>query len=232
LNIIVILEHTIKKYKEGVHPMMAFNLWKNLKKRLRRNRRSMWSLGALLLSLPLGWLLLVNNDRVMAAPMQEKQQSSILEALRKQEQPLSVKLHRVFICGEEVRLLGRMTNNQVEQLLLANPDWKAVLDEKKRTVDVEKHIEDLSDHCKANAYMSVDKKGNLALFDGVPKEEKVLRTFFQLDVRYMESSLPKDKLMQLNNGIRINDMDEYNSVLSTFSDYAIEPNQKVMKPAY
>ncbi|OMF31739.1 hypothetical protein BK133_15760 [Paenibacillus sp. FSL H8-0548] len=211
---------------------MVFSLWKKIKKRLRRNRRSMWSLGAILLSLLLSWLLFVNSDGVMAAPMQAEQQSSILEALKQQEQPLSVKLHRVYICGEEVRLLGRMTGKQVVELLHAHSDWKAVLDEDKGTVNALQHIEDLSEHCKANAYMSVDKKGNLALFDGVPKKEKVLRTFFQLDVRYMESSLPQDKLKQLSNGIRISDMDEYNSVLSTFSDYAIEPNQRAMKPAY
>lgn len=48
----------------------------------------------------------------------------------------------------------------------------------------------------------------------------------------MESSLPQDKLDQLTKGIRITDMEEYNSVLSTYSDYAIEQNQKVMNPAY
>jgi forespore regulator of the sigma-K checkpoint len=107
-----------------------------------------------------------------------------------------------------------------------------VVDKEQSMVYFEQSIEDMSEHCKANAYMGVDKKGNLTLFDGVPKKEKVVRTFFQLDVRYMESSLPQDKLDQLAKGIRISDMDEYNSVLSTYSDFAVEQNQKVMKPAY
>ena len=47
-----------------------------------------------------------------------------------------------------------------------------------------------------------------------------MRTFFQLDVGSMESSLPRDVIQRLEEGIRIQDMEEYNSVLSTFSDYA------------
>lgn len=38
-------------------------------------------------------------------------------------------------------------------------------------------------------------------------------------------------LQQLYDGILITDTDEYHSVLSTFSDYAVEASQKVMKPA-
>jgi forespore regulator of the sigma-K checkpoint len=55
----------------------------------------------------------------------------------------------------------------------------------------------------------------------MPAADNVIRTFFQLDIRYLESSLPKETLKQLQDGIRITDMAEYNSVLSTFSDYAM-----------
>lgn len=48
----------------------------------------------------------------------------------------------------------------------------------------------------------------------------------------MESSLPQDKVDRLSEGIKITDMDEYNSVLSTYSDFAMPANQKVMKPTY
>jgi forespore regulator of the sigma-K checkpoint len=231
LNIYVTLAHTIKKYNEGVFPMMEFSLWKNLKKRLRNKRRPMWSLGAILLSLFAGSLAL-NTENVLAAPNPAEHQSSIVNTLKRQNGPLSVKLHQVYVCGEESKPLGRMMSNQIIELLQAHPEWQAVVDKEQSTVYFEQSIEDMSEHCKANAYMGVDKKGNLTLFDGVPKKEKVVRTFFQLDVRYMESSLPQDKLDQLAKGIRISDMDEYNSVLSTYSDFAVEQNQKVMKPAY
>ncbi len=230
MNIYVILAHTIKKYEEGVFPMMPFTLWKNLKKRLRSKRRPMWTLGAILFSLLACWLAAAQAEIAAAKPAE--QQSTFIKTMEKQAGPLSVKLHRVFVCGEEAKPLGRMMSKQIVQLMLVHPEWKAVLDQEQGTVHFEQHIEDLSEHCKANAYMGVDKNGNLTLYDGVPKKEKVVRTFFQLDVRYMESSLPQDKLDQLTKGIRISDIEEYNSVLSTFSDYAVEQNQKVMKPAY
>lgn len=212
--------------------MMLFNLWKNFKKRLRSKRRPMWTLGSIILSLLVGWLALARIEIVTAAAKPIEHQSSINQMLEKHTEPLSVELHRVYVCGEEAQPLGRMMSKQIMQLLLVHPEWKAMLDQEQSTIHLEQHIEDLSEHCKANAYMGVDKKGNLTLYDGVPKKEKVVRTFFQLDVRYMESSLPQDKLEQLAEGIRISDMEEYNSVLSTFSDYAIEQTQKVMKPAY
>ncbi|MNJ80872.1 hypothetical protein D3C77_794150 [compost metagenome] len=62
----------------------------------------------------------------------------------------------------------------------------------------------------------------MSLFEGKPQEKKVIKTFFQLDVETMESVLPEEVLKQLNHGIRVQDTSEYNSVLSTFSDFAVE----------
>ncbi|MGO4546180.1 BofC C-terminal domain-containing protein [Paenibacillus sp. 2TAB23] len=211
--------------------MMEFSLWKNLKRQLRRKRRPTWSLGAIIPFLLAGGLLLAEAELVLAAP-DISAEESMIHRLENEKSPLTVELHRVYVCGEETKPLGRMMSKQVAKLLLGHPEWKAELDASKSLVRVEQRVEDLSEHCKANAYMGVDKQGNLNLYDGIPKKEKVVRTFFQLDVRYMESSLPQDKLDQITNGIRISDIEEYNSVLSTFSDYAIEQNQKVMQPAY
>ncbi|WP_420491488.1 BofC C-terminal domain-containing protein, partial [Neobacillus drentensis] len=52
---------------------------------------------------------------------------------------------------------------------------------------------------------------------------------FQVDIQSMESSLPESVLKELHQGIRVSDVEEYNSVLSTFSDYAVELTEKVMK---
>lgn len=78
-------------------------------------------------------------------------------------------------------------------------------------------------------YIGIDSNGNLSLFDGPPKQEKVIRTFFQLDVETMESALPSEVLNQLQAGIRIQDVDEYNSVLSTFSDYALPESDQMLQ---
>lgn len=213
--------------------MTEFSLWKNLKKRLRRKRRPLWMLGGIMFCLLAGWCAVSYAETVYAeTPKPANNNQSIIKSLQQKQEPLSVQLHQVYVCGEEMKTLGRMMTEQIVQLLLNHPEWTATMDKDQSTILFEERIDDLSEHCKANAYMGVDKKGNLTLYDGVPKKEKVVRTFFQLDVRYMESSLPQDKLDKLSRGIRISDIDEYNSVLSTYSDYAMEQNEKVMKPTY
>jgi forespore regulator of the sigma-K checkpoint len=76
-------------------------------------------------------------------------------------------------------------------------------------------------------YIGLDADGNLALFDGKPDRSKpdrnkVLQTFFQIDIEYLESSLPKQSVDRLYEGIRIHNYAQYNEVLSTFAGFAVE----------
>ncbi|WP_274655092.1 BofC C-terminal domain-containing protein [Paenibacillus humicola] len=209
---------------------MAFSLWKQLKKKLRRSRKPLWTLGGALLIV----LLAPGGADLSAAPRAagpEKGGRSVIEALRDASGPLTVKLHRIYLCGDEMQTLGSMNAHSALGLLQSHPEWTAVLGNDGSVV-MEQLIDDLSESCKKSAYFSVDDSGNLSLFDGPPKHKKVMRTFFQLDVHYMESSLPKNRMDELVNGIRVVDKDEYNSVLSTFSDFALEKSERVMKPAY
>ena len=212
--------------------MMTFSLWKQLKRRLRRSRRPLWTLGGIA-------ILITASASLAAALLPEPvkahaySQPSISEFLaNKKEATVPVVLRRIYVCGEETESLGLQETSGIVRLLQEHPEWSASLEQDGKTVVVAQRIEDLSDHCKTHAHFGIDKNGNFSLFDGVPSEEKVLRTFFQLDIRYMESSLPEHQLEQLNNGIRVSDIDEYNSVLSTYSDYAMEHNEKAMKQAY
>ena len=59
--------------------------------------------------------------------------------------------------------------------------------------------------------------------------KNVIRTFFQLDVNTLESSLPEGVLEQLQEGIRIQDKDEYDSVISTFSDFAVDETHHLLR---
>lgn len=226
----------MSKKNEGANKMFEFSLWKHLRKHLRRRRGSSWMLGAILAFMT-SLLLAAWSTPVLAAESVEKStpeasHSSIITLLKEHKGPLTVTLHREYICGEETRPLGRMDAAQIIRLLMSHPEWKAVLAPDGETVLLEQQIDDFSDECRSNAYIGIDKQGNLTLFDGLPKKEKVVRTFFQLDVQYMESSLPQEKVDQLAQGIKISDVDEYNSVLSTFSDFALQEHERVMNPTY
>ncbi|EXX85534.1 hypothetical protein BG53_08220, partial [Paenibacillus darwinianus] len=156
---------------------------------------------------------------------------SVIETLRTSKDPLPVRLRRIYLCGEETRSLGVISAKRTISLLQEHPGWTAVMDPD-GTVALEERIDDLSPACKESAVFGVDKEGNLSLFDGPPERNKVLRTFFQLDVTYMESSLPPGRIDALERGIRVTDVDEFNSVLSSFADYALEESRKVMKPTF
>jgi forespore regulator of the sigma-K checkpoint len=202
---------------KGGFLMMMFGLWKQVKKRILRNRRPLWTLGCFAMLMALSAL-----PQPTSASASAIDQPSISHRLQERSEPLQVMLHRVFVCGEETEPLGLMKPETIVKLLGQHPEWSATLEEDGRTLRVMQQIDDLSAECKTNAYFGMDRNGNFSLFDGAPKGEKVMRTFFQLDVRFMESSLPKDQLDQLSEGIRVSDIDEYNSVLSTYSDYAME----------
>ncbi|WP_438347097.1 BofC C-terminal domain-containing protein [Paenibacillus sp. FA6] len=157
---------------------------------------------------------------------EERQQ--FLQSLNDSNKAHRVVIQRNYICGQEERVMGQMSSDKIIELLHHNPTWKGHFGENE-DVWLTELIEDLSPVCKQRAYMSMDANGNLTLYEGPPKQERVLKTFFQLDINSMESALPEGVLEQLYDGIRIQDLDEYNSVISTFSDFAQEYTENVMK---
>lgn len=197
---------------------MKFNLWKNIKKRIRRVRKPLLTLGCCLLLAGTGPLASSASADGAGAKAEGEPSPGLSDRLLSGQPPINVRLRRTFLCGEEYKLLGVMPVQKVVDLLVKHPRWTATLD-KDETVLLAENVDDLSETCKKNAVIGLDKNGNLSLFEGPPKDEKVVRTFFQLDMRYLESALPKDEVDRLINGIRVQDKDEYNSVLSTFSDY-------------
>jgi hypothetical protein len=76
--------------------------------------------------------------------------------------------------------------------------------------------------CKEHAYIGLADQDYLTLYDGQPKEGTIIRRLFQIDIESMESTLHEGAIEQLMNGIEVSDEVEYSSVLSTFSDYAVD----------
>jgi forespore regulator of the sigma-K checkpoint len=144
-----------------------------------------------------------------------------LERIRSQGGKRQVLLQTNYVCGEEVVKLGEKKADEIIALHRENPDWSIAIHQEGEVYFIQV-VNDLSPQCKESAYFGLDRNGNLSLFQGLPGEEQVLRTFFQLNVEYLETSLPRETVEHLRQGIRVTDLAEYNSVLSTFSDYAME----------
>lgn len=209
------------------------NLKKRFKRRLRLKRRWL-ALGAVILVIGAVYAYMMMVDTAPYANVQEKVASVFsygsrtpgsLEDLRSEA---TVTLHRLYMCGEDETSYGIMPPERIRELAAAHPEWEFAIVSAKKIVFTE-HVGDLSDECKRNSYIGVDASGNLTLYEGPPKEERAVKTFFQLDIEHLESALPPDVVRQLREGIRITDAAEYNSVLSTFSDFAVEETEEVMK---
>lgn len=104
-------------------------------------------------------------------------------------------------------------------------EWDLV-EAKDSNYTFERHIEDISPECKKGTYFSISSDGYLTLFSGNPinksTDNKIIETFFRIDIKKLKSMLPIKPIQELYGGILINDRAEFNSVLSTFSEFAIE----------
>lgn len=209
--------------------MILNNLLKELKKRLRRKRRrwlvlAFWILVVIAsLSSIVKWngnpdIAVFNPDGII--------ERDLMEQIVKQTEDRPVAMVKQYICGEEAEQLGMMNPQAILRLREEHPEAQITLDEFGVVVFTQ-FVNDLSARCKDNAYFGVDAAGNLTLFEGLPEENHVIRTFFQLNVQYLESKV--ETVQQLVQGIPVSDLSEYFSVLSTFSDYAIDDTEKAMK---
>ncbi|MEC0124811.1 BofC C-terminal domain-containing protein [Paenibacillus pabuli] len=227
--------------------MNTFNFKKQFKRRWRRWKRTVWMTAALIavailtysglpISSAIERLLTTNFSEAVSTmgpaamePRSEEEVQTLVEQLGPDPDHLtSVVMETQYICGVETEQLGKMAVPQLKILLIQHPEWEAEV-KSPEVLHIKQHVDDLSPICKEQAYISIDAVGNLNLYEGRPGEEKVIRTFFQMDVGSLETSLPEGVLEQLQQGIRIQDKDEYDSVISTFSDYAVDEAGKEVR---
>jgi forespore regulator of the sigma-K checkpoint len=71
---------------------------------------------------------------------------------------------------------------------------------------------------KANGYFGITEDGILTIFNGRPDKLRIIRPFFQIDIKKLESK----KQEELIQGIPIKTKDRYVKVLETFKQYSIE----------
>lgn len=229
--------------------MSYSNLYKQLKRRLKMKKRWL-SLGVyLLLAGTAATALWLNQgaeepkpDHLAAATAlspddmgreqaAEAVSAGVLDSIKSGKGSRQVILQKQYVCGEATSESRTMTSQEILGFYNEHPGSQLSLDDSGR-VQIVEPVEDLSPQCRENAYFGMDKNGNLSLFEGIPEQERVIRTFFQLDVQHMKSSLPGDAVNQLYSGIRVSDMDDYNSVLSTFSEYASLPSAPAVGNAH
>lgn len=202
-------------------------LYKRLKRRYRLKRLlfPLFGIGVLALFL---WMWMNEepvslDDLPVYQPTSQSGEHAVEDASSLQEEvPYTVTKHSIYVCGEETSDLGTWTGREIMDWLQESPgrEWEW---QEHQHVKLTEHVLDLAPACKGEVYFGLDTEGNLSLFEGAPgSNNKVLQTFFQIDIEYLESSLPQQTVNSLYEGIRIHDYEEYNSVLSTFAGFAVE----------
>lgn len=89
-------------------------------------------------------------------------------------------------------------------------DWQLITQDQGKMV-FERRIEDISPAMKENGHFGLTDDGVLTIFEGKPDEQKVIQTFFQIDVGKVESS----RLKELAEGIPVKSWYNFEDMLHT-----------------
>ncbi|MEJ8545710.1 BofC C-terminal domain-containing protein [Brevibacillus borstelensis] len=131
-----------------------------------------------------------------------------------------VVLAKTYLCGVKSEEVSQIPRNELAETLASHNGWEIVSAEPDKLI-LFKRENDIAPQCKANGHFGISKDGMLTLFNGLPEEAEVVQTFYRINTEKMEARLSKEQVESLKKGIRVRDLAEYNSVLSTFGEFQI-----------
>lgn len=73
-------------------------------------------------------------------------------------------------------------------------------------------------------YIGLDPQGWMTLYQGPPPQGKVIKTFYQIKIDSLESGLPRDSVVRLYQGIKLQDVHSFTQILSEYEPYAVRPS--------
>ncbi|MFD1705560.1 BofC C-terminal domain-containing protein [Siminovitchia sediminis] len=158
--------------------------------------------------------LFMNNVGQLSAEVQASDRESV-----KSEQPLELTVHlkRVYLDGAMSEEVVNETVFALEDFWAKYESWQLVDMDEKRLV-FEKNINDVSPLLKANGYIGISEDGTLSIFNGKPEQSDVIRSFFQIDVKKMESS----QHLRLIQGIPVHTKEEFTKVVESMKRYSVD----------
>lgn len=127
-------------------------------------------------------------------------------------------LQRSYMCGQQDEEHKKLESDSIEDLLAEYSGWEIISIGPDKVV-LHQQVNDLSPLCKENGYFGLTEDGTLTLFNGLPAEQKVIQTFYRIDTERMEASIPAAEIDLLRSGIRVGNLAEFNSILSTYGEF-------------
>lgn len=135
---------------------------------------------------------------------------------------LPIILERVYLDGEMSQEKVMETVSSLEEFFEKYKEWKLIEMNDGKMI-FQQQVDDISPLMKANGYFGITQDGILTIFNGKPSQSNVIQSFFQLDVKKLESKHHE----QLKIGIPIKSKDNYVEVLEVFEHYSIEQEHSV-----
>jgi forespore regulator of the sigma-K checkpoint len=142
-------------------------------------------------------------------------------------QLLQQKMEQMVIL-EKVYLDGEISEEVVNESYLSQQDFWAkydqwqLVDATESTIIFRKNVNDISPLLKANGFFGVTSEGVLSIYNGKPRQSKIIQSFFQIDIKKLESK----KQEELKIGIPVRTKNRYVEVLETFKPYSTDEKQK------
>lgn len=132
---------------------------------------------------------------------------------------LQVILQREYLDGElsEEKITEWVWS--IEEFKNKYRDWK-IIEQTKDHIVLHKMENDISPLLKTNGYFGITEDGTLSIYNGKPEEDKIIHTFFQIDVGKLEVYQQEE----LQQGIQIISKDQFNSLMKEYREYAVPPN--------
>jgi forespore regulator of the sigma-K checkpoint len=128
---------------------------------------------------------------------------------------VTVILERIYLDGEISEEVIQETCWSKENFWAKYDQWR-LIDMDGSTMVFRKQVDDISPLLKANGYFGITEDGVLTIFNGRPDQLRIIQSFFQIDIKKLESK-KQEELLQ---GIPIKTKDRYVEVLETFKQYS------------
>ena len=136
---------------------------------------------------------------------------------QKKTEPLNmtVILERIYLDGEISEEVIKETCWSMENFWAKYDQWR-LIDMNESTMVFRKQVNDISPLLKSNGYFGITNDGVLTIFNGRPNHLRIIQSFFQIDIKKLESH-KQEELLQ---GIPIKTKDRYVEVLENFKQYS------------
>jgi len=135
----------------------------------------------------------------------------VVKAREEDPKKLEVVLKRVYLDGEVSEEYVEETVWSMEDFWSKYDKWQLV-DMNSKGLIFKQDVDDISPLLKANGYFGITDDGILTIYNGKPEKENIIQSFFQLDLKKLESKQQEN----LQKGIPIKSKDRYVRVLETF----------------